>query len=46
VLERLDRYHEAGATKAVYDDAARERLLAKLSRLAARLEAGTSPRSG
>lgn len=45
VLERLDRYHEAGATKAVYDDAARERLLAKLSRLAARLEAGKSPQS-
>ena len=42
VLERLDRYHEAGATKAVYDDAARERLLAKLSRLAARLEARTA----
>ncbi len=42
VLERLDRYQQAGATKAVYDDAARERLLAKLSRLATRLEAGAT----
>jgi hypothetical protein len=39
VLERLDRYQKAGASKDVYDDAARERLLAKMSRIAARLEA-------
>jgi hypothetical protein len=39
VLERLDRYHKAGATKPVYDDAARERLLAKMSRVVDRLQA-------
>jgi hypothetical protein len=39
VLERLDRYQKAGATKQVYDDAARERLFAKINRIAARLEA-------
>ncbi len=39
VLERLDRYEKAGATKHVYDAAARERLLAKMSRVADRLEA-------
>ena len=39
VLERLDRYHKAGATKPVYDAAARERLFAKMSRIADRLEA-------
>ena len=39
VLERLDRYHKAAATKPVYDDAARERLFAKMSRIADRLEA-------
>jgi hypothetical protein len=39
VLERLDRYHKASATKPVYDDAARERLFAKMSRIADRLEA-------
>lgn len=35
VLERIDRYHKAGARKAVYDDAARKRLFAKLNRVAA-----------
>ena len=39
VLERLDRYQRAGATKPVYDAAARERLFAKMSRIADRLEA-------
>ena len=39
VLERLDRYHKAGATKPVYDAAARERLFAKMSRIVDRLEA-------
>jgi hypothetical protein len=39
VLELLDRYQKAGATKQVYDDAARERLFAKINRVAARLEA-------
>ncbi len=39
VLERIDRYRKAGAAKVVYDDAARERLFAKLSRLAARFSA-------
>ena len=39
VLERLDRYHKAAATKPVYDAAARERLFAKMSRIADRLEA-------
>ena len=35
VLERMDRYRKAGARKAVYDDAARKRLFAKLNRLPA-----------
>jgi ABC-type lipoprotein export system ATPase subunit len=35
VLERMDRYHKAAARKAVYDDAARKRLFAKLNRVAA-----------
>ena len=39
VLERLDRYQTVGATKPVYDAAARERLFAKMSRVADRLEA-------
>ncbi len=39
VLDGLDHYHKAGATKPVYDDAARERLFAKMSRIADRLEA-------
>ena len=39
VLDGLDRYHKAGAAKPVYDDAARERLFAKMSRIADRLEA-------
>ena len=39
VLDGLDRYHKAGATKHVYDAAARERLFAKMSRIADRLEA-------
>ena len=36
VLDGLDRYHKAGAAKPVYDDAARERLFAKMSRIADR----------
>ncbi len=39
VLERIDRHRKAGAAKQVYDAAARERLFAKLNRVAARLEA-------
>jgi hypothetical protein len=39
VLERLDRHQRAGATRQVYDEAARERLFAKINRIAARLEA-------
>jgi len=39
VLDGLDRYQKAGATKHVYDAAARERLFAKMSRIADRLEA-------
>jgi hypothetical protein len=45
VLERLDRYQKAGATKQVYDEAARERLFAKINRVAARLEAGEARKS-
>jgi hypothetical protein len=39
VLDGLDRHQKAGATKPVYDAAARERLFAKMSRIADRLEA-------
>jgi len=39
VLERFDRHQKAGATKEVYDDAARERLLKKINRIAARIQA-------
>jgi hypothetical protein len=39
VLEAIDRYRKAGARAAVYDAAARERLFAKLSRVAASLKA-------
>jgi hypothetical protein len=41
VLERLDRYQKAGATK----HAARERLFAKLNRAVARLEAAEARKS-
>jgi hypothetical protein len=41
VLDRLDRYRKAGARQEVYDDAARERLFAKMNRTIARLEAET-----
>jgi len=46
VLDGLDRYQKAGATKHVYDDAARERLLAKMSRIADRLEARARKAAG
>jgi predicted transcriptional regulator len=40
VLDRLDRYRKkTGAARKVYDDDARERLFAKLSRTVARLDA-------
>ena len=39
VLERIDRYQNGRATKDVYDNEARERLLAKMNRIVARLEA-------
>jgi hypothetical protein len=45
VLERLDRYQKAGATKRVYHAAARERLFAKLNRFVARLEAAEARKS-
>jgi hypothetical protein len=47
VLDRLDRYQKGGAAKdgAVYDAAARKRLLAKLNRIAARLEAADARRA-
>jgi hypothetical protein len=38
VLAELDRYQSAAKANPVYDKAARERLLAKLNRVAARLE--------
>jgi hypothetical protein len=41
VLDRLDRYRKTGATKEVYDDAAREKLFAKMNGMVARLEAET-----
>ena len=37
VLDRLDKYHTAFAQKYVYDDDARERLLAKINEIAANL---------
>jgi hypothetical protein len=46
VLDQLDRYQKPGATKHVYDDAARERLYAKLTRAVARLEAGRGSQIG
>jgi hypothetical protein len=46
VLERLDRYQKAGATKQVYDDGARERLLAKINRIVGRLEARARKAAG
>jgi hypothetical protein len=45
VLDQLDRYQKPGATKHVYDDAARERLFAKLTRAVARLEAAAARKS-
>ena len=39
VLDRLDRYRKAGARKAVYDDAARKRLFAKMNRIVAQMQA-------
>ena len=46
VLDGLDRYQKAGATKPVYDAAARERLFAKMSRVADRLEAKARKAAG
>jgi len=45
VLDRLDRYQKPGAAKHVYDQAARERLLAKINRFVVRLEAAEARRS-
>ena len=39
LLDRLDRYHGAAGAIPAYDDKARERLLAKISRLAERAQA-------
>ncbi len=46
VLDGLDRYQKGGATKPVYDAAARERLFAKMSRVADRLEAKARKAAG
>ena len=46
VLDGLDRYQKAGAAKHVYDAAARERLFAKMSRIAGRLEAKSRKAAG
>jgi len=48
VLAELDRYQRAAKADPAYDKAARERLLAKLNRVAARLEreAATKPAKG
>ena len=42
LLDRLDRYQPGAATPQAYDDAARERLYAKMGRIAARLQAKTA----
>jgi predicted transcriptional regulator len=39
VLDHLDLYRKASVRKQIYDDAARERLFAKINRVAARIEA-------
>jgi hypothetical protein len=41
LLDQLDRYQPGAATPQAYDDAARERLYAKMGRIAARLQAKT-----
>jgi hypothetical protein len=48
ILAQLDRYQSAAKANPVYDQAARERLLAKLNRVADRLEreAATKPAKG
>ena len=45
LLDQLDRYQPAAATPQAYDDAARERLYAKMGRIAARLQAKTAKRT-
>ena len=45
LLDRLDRYQGAAAAHAVYDEAARERLLAKLNRIAERQARRTERRA-
>ena len=44
VLERLDRYRRGAAPRHVYDKAARDRLFAKLNRVANRLVAKSEPK--
>ncbi len=44
VLDRIDRYRRGAAPLPVYDEAARERLFAKLNRVANRLLAGSEPK--
>ncbi len=45
LLDQLDRYQPGAATPQAYDDAARERLYAKMGRIAARLQAKTAKRA-
>jgi hypothetical protein len=45
LLDQLDRYRPAAATTQAYDDAARERLYAKLGQAAARLQAKAAKRA-
>lgn len=44
VLDRIDRYRRGAAPLKVYDEAARERLFAKLNSVANRLLAGSEPK--
>jgi hypothetical protein len=44
VLDRIDRYRRGAAPLQVYDEAARERLFAKLNRVANRLITGSEPK--
>ena len=45
LLDQLDRYQPGAATPQAYDDAARERLYAKMGRIAARLQAKTAKKA-
>lgn len=45
LLDQLDRYQPGAAAPQAYDDAARERLYAKMGRIAARLQAKTAKKA-